>query len=130
MTEPIHHEVIFRATPDDVYDELVDADRFAAFTGAAATLDAVEGGAFSLFGGQVLGRNLDLVAGSRVVQAWRIAGWPDGVYSIVRFELAADPSGTRLTLDHAGFPDAQRGDIESGWPKMYFEPMARHLAAR
>ncbi len=43
-----------------------------------------------------------------LVQAWRVAVWPDGHYSIVKFELQPQGSQTRLVLDHVGFPEEMR----------------------
>jgi activator of HSP90 ATPase len=128
MTDRIHHEVSLPASPGAVYDELVDAELFAAFSGAPAELDPVPGGAFSLFGGQILGRNVELVPGVRVVQVWRVAGWEPGLYSVVRFELEGDDSGTSLHFDHTGFPPESTSDLESGWHAMYGQPMTAHLA--
>lgn len=130
MTDRIHQEVSLPAPPEVVYDELVDPKRFAEFTGAPAELDAVPGGAFSLFGGQILGRNLELVPGVRVVQAWRVAGWEPGLYSVVRFELERDAQETTVRFDHTGFPPDATTELESGWHAMYWEPMSRHLAER
>jgi activator of HSP90 ATPase len=129
VTDKIHHEVSLPAPPDAVYDELVDAARFAAFTGAPAELDAAPGGSFSLFGGQILGRNVELVPGVRVVQAWRVAGWEPGLYSVVRFELEGDDTGTTVHFDHTGFPPEAASELDSGWHAMYWDPMAKHLAA-
>lgn len=67
MADRIHQEVSLPASPAVVYDELTDAERFEAFTGAPAELDPTPGGSFSLFGGQILGRNIELVPGKRVV---------------------------------------------------------------
>jgi activator of HSP90 ATPase len=125
----IHHDITLPASPREVYDELLHADRFAAFTGAPAEIDQVEGGSFSLFGGQILGRNVELVEGERVVQAWRVAGWEPGVYSLTRFELEASGSGTRLGFAHTGFPPEAHDELDAGWHSMYWEPMRSHLEA-
>ena len=85
----IHQEVEFDAKPEAVYRALVEMKRFGEITGAPASGDGGEGTAFSAFGGHVTGRNVELVANKRVVQAWRAKTWPDGLYSIVRFELEA-----------------------------------------
>ena len=125
----IHHDLMLPGAPLDVYAELLDADRFAAFTGAPAEIDNVEGGAFSLFGGQILGRNVELVAGQRIVQAWRVAGWEPGVYSLTRFELEASGSGTQVGFDHTGYPPDAHEDLDAGWHSMYWVPMRSHLEA-
>ena len=102
----IHQEVRFAATPDRVYKALTDSREFAAFTDAVAEISSHEGGAFTCFGPFILGRNVELVPGERIVQEWRVFNWPDGVYSTVRFELTASGSGTKLSLDQDGVPES------------------------
>ena len=80
-------------------------------------------------GGRIEGRNIELIPNRRIVQAWRPASWPAGVYSLVRFELAARGAGSRLVLDHAGFTEDKWEGLNSGWPKMYWEPLQKYLNA-
>src|SRR5258707_15292534 len=129
MSTAIHKEIDFKAGPQCVYDALLDASKFSAFTGGApAEIQREAGGAFSCFGGMVTGRNLELVPDRRIVQAWRIKIWPEGEYSIVAFELQAHGSGTHLTMEHKGFPDAMRAHLngempDGGWNRQYWEPL-------
>jgi activator of HSP90 ATPase len=124
----IHHEVTLPAPPSRVYEVLVDSKEFAEVTGAPASGDGAEGAAFSGFGGHVTGRHVELVPGKRVVQAWRAKTWPEGVYSIVRFDLRADGKGTKLVFDHDGFPEGAEEHLSAGWQANYWERMAKHLA--
>jgi activator of HSP90 ATPase len=62
------------------------------------------------------------------VQAWRPRPWPDGHYSLVRFTLTPDGSGTRVALDHTGYPADQHDHLSAGWPANYFEPLAKYFA--
>lgn len=120
----IHQEVTINAKPDAVYGVLTSSEKFAAMTGGrAADISTDEGGAVSLFGGDIQARNIELVPGKRVVQAWRAGNWPGGVYSIVRFELEANGSGTRLSFDQAGHPADAQEMLEGGWHQMYWNPM-------
>ncbi len=125
---PIHQEVDFAANPQSIYSALLDSKKFAAFTGAPADIHPEVGGAFSCFGGIISGRNIELVPNERIVQAWRVAAWPAGVYSIVKFELKAQGSGTRLIFDHSGFPDGTREHLEAGWKARYWDPLQKYLA--
>jgi activator of HSP90 ATPase len=86
------------------------------------------GGAFSLFGGFITGRHVELVPNVRVVQAWRPGDWPPGVYSIVRFELVEQGSGCKIVFDHTGFPKGTAESLASGWKAHYWEPLAKVLA--
>jgi hypothetical protein len=63
-----------------------------------------------------------------VVQAWRGKTWEEGVYSIARFELKAKGSGSRVILDHTGFPEADREHLDQGWHRMYWDPLKKSLS--
>ena len=129
MAAPIHQEILFPVSPKRLYEALLDAGQFSQFSGgAAAEIDRVAGGSFSCFGGMVRGRNIELKSNQRIVQAWRAGNWPEGVYSVVRFELVGEGAGTRLTFDQSGFPDGQREHLDEGWPKMYWEPLRKYLS--
>ena len=116
MSEPIHHEIVLNASPERVYRALTDAEQFSAVSGGAPTEISTEAGrSFSCFEGRIKGRNIELVANRRVVQALRAGSWGEGQYSIVRIELEAQGADTRLVFDHDGFPAEQREQLEGGW---------------
>jgi uncharacterized protein YndB with AHSA1/START domain len=124
----IHQEVTIDASPAAVYRVLTQSEDFAKMTGGrAASIDKEAGGAISLFGGDIRGRNIELTPGKRVVQAWRSQTWPEGVYSIIRFELAEEGNGTRLVFDQAGHPEEATVMLEGGWSQLYWEPMKAML---
>ena len=123
----IHQERDFTASPHRVYETLLDSSEFASFSGRAAVIDRGVGGAFMLFGGHIVGRNLELVPDQRVVQAWRVVDWPEGAYSIARFELKPRGSGTHVVFDHVGFPDGLHDHLASGWEANYWSLMKKYL---
>jgi uncharacterized protein YndB with AHSA1/START domain len=128
MADAIQQEVVFKASPARIYDALLDSKQFSEFSGGApAEISRTPGGAISCFGGMITGRNVELMPNQRIVQAWRAGNWPEGVYSIVRFELKTQGSGTEITLHHAGFPEGSAEHLESGWHKMYWEPLKKYL---
>jgi activator of HSP90 ATPase len=123
----IHQEIEFNATPQQLYDALLDSKQFSEFSGRAAEINREVGGAFSLFKGHIIGRNLELISNERIVQAWRVVTWPEGAYSIVRFELKPQGSGTRLVLDHIGFPAGLRDHLAAGWEENYWSLLKKHF---
>jgi uncharacterized protein YndB with AHSA1/START domain len=129
MSKGIHQEMTIDASPDRVYKALTDAGQFSTMSGAPATIVKDAGGAFTAFGGMVVGRTIELVPNKRIVQAWRVANWPEGLYSIVRFELDRNGTGTSLVLDQCGFPDDERDHLDAGWNKMYWEPLRKHISS-
>jgi uncharacterized protein YndB with AHSA1/START domain len=141
--EAIHDEVVFKATRKRVYDALTNASQFhkvvllsaAARTGMVviktpAEISVDPGGPFAVFGGYVTGRQIELVPGELIVQAWRNGSWKPGIYSIARFELAEDPEGTKLIFDHGGFPNGSAEHLALGWKTNYWEPLAKFLASQ
>jgi activator of HSP90 ATPase len=126
----VHQEVDFKATPARIYDALLDAKQFAAFTKGKAEIERRPGGTFKLFDGRILGRTVELVPNQIIVQAWRSPAWTPGVYTVIRFELFAQGSGTHLVFDQAGYGIDQEEwkNLDKGWPLMYWEPLRKYLA--
>jgi activator of HSP90 ATPase len=125
----IYQEVDFKAPAARIYEILLDAKQFSACTKDSAEIQPQAGGAFKLFGGRIEGRNIELLPNQRIVQAWRPAYWPAGVYSIVKFELVPREAGTRVVLDHAAFTEDQWEGLSSGWQEHYWGPLHKYLNA-
>ena len=123
----LHQEIELGAPPQRIFDALLDAKQFAAFTGMPAMIDPVAGGAFTTFGGMIQGRNVEIISGQRLVQAWRPTSWDPGVYSMVHFELKPRGSATTLILDHTGFPEGDFDHLDLGWYLRYWNPMKKYL---
>ncbi len=121
----IHQEVDFPAAPSRIYEILLDAKQFGAFTKDNAEIATPGSGRFKLFGGRIEGAEMSVLApNQRIVQAWRPASWPAGVYSIVRFELRAHGPGTRIVFDHTGFTEDHWESLRAGWQSNYWGTFA------
>jgi activator of HSP90 ATPase len=138
--ESIHQEPAFRAPRKRLYEALTDAKSFAQVERLSAAMQSgmslgnqptaispQPGGAFTLFGGHIVGRHIELVPNQRIVQAWRVADWAPGVFSIVKFELSDSGTGSRIVFDHVGFPEGQAQHLASGWAANYWEPLRKFL---
>jgi activator of HSP90 ATPase len=124
----LHQEIDLKTSQQKIYEILLDSKQFAAFTGMPADISRDPGGAFTMFGGMIVGRNVELVPNQRIVQAWRPASWDPGIYSIVKFELKGDASHTTLILDHTGFPEGDYAHLDPGWHIRYWTPLEKYLA--
>jgi activator of HSP90 ATPase len=137
--ESIHQEAVFKASRKRVYEALMDAKQFDKIIQLSGVMQAMHlpdkpaeisrdpGGAFALFGGYITGRHVELVPNERIVQAWRAGSWPAGVYSIAKFDLVEQGSGTKIVFDHTGFPKGEAESLASGWKAHYWEPMQKLL---
>src|SRR6266550_7387750 len=123
----IHQEIDFNASPQQLYEALLDAKQFTEFSGRPAEINREVGGAFSLYKGHIVGRNVELVPNQRIVQAWRVVTWPEGAYSIARFELTPQGSGTRIVFDHVGFPQGLHDHLAEGWEENYWSLLKNYF---
>ena len=127
--EAIHQEVIIKANRKRVYEALTDTEQFRKLSGGMDTKISREpGGAFSLFGGVITGRHIELVPAERIVQAWR-SEWAPGDYSIVRFVLKDQVSDTKIVFDHTGFPQGAAEHLATGWKEHYWDGLAQFFAS-
>src|SRR6476660_6846284 len=131
----IHQEVNFSVSSNRLYQVLLSSKQFSDctkksfdnFTTRSADIDSTVGGAFSLFDGHIIGRILELVPNKRIVEAWRVIDWPEGVYSIARFELNPQGAGTKLIFDHIGFPEGLKEHLSTGWTQHYWEALSKYF---
>jgi activator of HSP90 ATPase len=138
--QTIHQETSLKADRKRVYQALTETaqfDKISVLSGAmnpaaagykSTRISTVLGGEFVLFGGHIIGRQLELMPGERLVQAWRVVDWEAGVYSVAKFVLHEEGSGTRLVFDHTGFPNGLGAHLAEGWRLHYWEPMAKYFA--
>jgi activator of HSP90 ATPase len=141
--EAIHQEPGFKASRKRIYEALTDTKQFDKIVELSGVLKSgmlppgdtkptevsrEVGGSFALFGGYVTGRHVELVPSVRIVQAWRAGSWPPGVYSIAKFELVEQGSGTKIVFDHTGFPKGAAEHLAAGWKAHYWEPLEKLLS--
>ena len=138
--ESIHQEPLFKANRKLIYEAITDTRQFdkvarlsvamqsgMALGSTPTDISGHVGGTFTIFGGHILGRHLELIPNERIVQAWRVVNWDPGIFSIARFELVEQGSGTKLIFDHIGFPKGQAEHLAAGWKGNYWEPLERFL---
>lgn len=127
MPKAIRQSVTIRATPQVVYEALMDSRKHARFTGGGASISRTVGGKFSVFDGYAEGVNLELVSGKKIVQTWRASDWPKNHYSKATFALTKVKGGTRLTFTQTGVPDDQHTAVKNGWVEFYWTPLKQML---
>lgn len=131
----IHQESDFSVSPQQVYQTLLSSKKFSectkksfpGFSDTSAVIDPVVGGAFSVFDGHIIGIFIELVPGQRIVEAWRVVDWPAGVYSVAKFELKSQGSGTHLMFDHIGFPEGLKEHLSIGWQQHYWDALQKYF---
>lgn len=77
----------FQCKAQDFYNALTKIEMVTAFTRGQVKLDAVNGGVFELFGGNISGTFVELIPAKKIVQKWRYKQWPSDHYSLVTILL-------------------------------------------
>ena len=121
----IKQKIIFKATPEDVYEALMDSKKLSKFTGNKAVISRRVGGKFTCYDGSLSGETIELVANKRIVQRWRSDDWPEGHYSTATFEMKKIKEGTELRFTQEDVPDDKYDGINQGWIDFYWEPMKK-----
>jgi activator of HSP90 ATPase len=138
--EAIHQKRTFAANRSRAYAALTVEEQFDRIVRVSGVMKAEAqmqhptklsphvGGAFALFDGYIVGRQLELAPNELIVQAWRVLSWPRGVYSIARFEFSEQAGVTTIVFDHTGFPKGAAEHLASGWQEHYWDPLTKVLA--
>lgn len=109
---------IIPAEPEEVYLALTTEATLHLWTGDKAEMIAEPGTEFSLWNGSILGKNLELEQGKKIVQQWYFGEQEEP--SIVTIKLHEDKRGTSVELRHTNIPDETFEDIVEGWDTTYF----------
>ena len=130
----VEREIVIAASPETVWELLVDPDKASAWMGVQSWSEPKPGGLYrvEVIPGRIArGEYVELDPPNRLVFTW---GWEGDGHpvgpgsSTVEFELSADGDGTRLRFVHSGLPSAESaGSHSHGWDH-YFERLA--IAAR
>ncbi len=108
----------------------MDSKKHSEITGSKAVISGKVGGKFSVWGGDLYGKNIEIIPDRKIVQSWRVREWePEGYFSKVTFLIEEIKNGTRLTIIHEGIPIDDYEEIKEDWKVFYFEPMKEMIEA-
>jgi len=131
MTTPIVQSVTFKASPEELFAIFSDSKKHSAATGAKASVSAKPGARWTAHGGMILGKNLVVVPGRMIVQAWRAAHWKiSDLDSILMMTFSDAPGGGKIDLVHAGVPEHDHQGVSKGWPQYYWKPWRAYLKGK
>ena len=129
-TTTIVQHVFIQATPEQVFDALVQPALAASILGGECSGDAQAGAVFKHWNGYIIGKHLELVRGERIVQDWTTTEWPkDAPPSRLELELTGTGGGTELTMTHSAVPSEQAEDYRQGFIDYYWTPMRAHFGS-
>jgi activator of HSP90 ATPase len=130
-TAVIQQSAEFKTSPETLYEMYMDSAKHSRATGSRAKLGRKAGDAFIAFDGSLRGKNLLVVPGEMVVQAWRSSSWKkaDGD-SILIMTFRKTAYGARVDLVHVNVPEHDHKGVTAGWPKFYWKPWRAYLSTK
>ncbi len=112
----------------EVWKALVNPDYINAWGGGPVKMDEREGSEFSLWGGDIHGKNIEIVPEKKLVQQWFGGNWKKP--SIATFALHSEEDGVRIDFLHENVPDEDAKNIEEGWEDYYLGPLKDYLESK
>lgn len=111
---------------DKVWQALVNPIEIAKWGADPAEMSSDEGFEFSLWGGDVYGKNIEIEPKEKLVQEWFSGDMETP--TMVTIELSEDDDGfVEVNLLHEGVSDEFRSEIEESWDKYYFGAIKEYL---
>lgn len=106
------------ATPEEVYAALTNPVTIELWTGYPALMSQEPDTEFSLWEGDIVGRNICFIKNELVQQEWYFGDQEE--QSIVTIRLTADKDSTLVNLVHENVPDEEYDDLNYGWKNYYW----------
>jgi activator of HSP90 ATPase len=105
------------AEPSDIYSALTNPYTIELWSGYPAKMSTETGSEFSLWEGDITGRNVEFIQDKKVVQEWYFGNQADK--SIVTIIISPDGENSQVTVEHTNIPDDDFAEISEGWREFY-----------
>lgn len=102
-----------KAEPSDVYASFTNPFTIELWSGYPATMPSVAGEEFSMLGGDIQGKILELIPDSKIVQEWYFGDQTEA--SIATIKIFASGANSQVDLQHTNIPEEAYDDIAEGW---------------
>ena len=112
-----------KATPEEIYTALTNPFTIELWTGQPAVMEEKEGIEFSLWNGDIVGKNLEFEKNRKIVQEWYFGDQENP--SIVTILLIKTKKGAKVKLTHENIPDIAYENMKMGWDDFYFGNLKR-----
>ena len=101
-----------------------------AWGGGPAKMDDKVGTKFSLWDGEIWGKNLEVMENKKLVQEWWSKGELKDKPSTVTFTLKSEDGKVRLDLVQTDVPEEHEKDLDDGWRDFYLLPLKKYLESK
>ncbi len=110
------------AEPSDIYSAMTNPYTIELWSGYPAQMSTEPGSEFSLWEGDITGRNLEFIQDKKIVQEWYFGEQSEK--SIVTITISPDRGNSRINIEHSNIPDEEFDSIAEGWSEFYFDAIS------
>jgi activator of HSP90 ATPase len=121
----IKQEYKIKAPVASVWLALVTPSEIGKWGAGPAVMDDKVGTQLSLWGGDVWGKNVEVVPNQKLVQEWYGGDWPQPSY--VMFTLEEKNGVTTVKLHQENVPEKEYEAIKDGWKRYYLGEIKKYL---
>ena len=107
-----------KAEPSDVYSALTNPYTLELWTGYPAVMSTDPDSEFSLWEGDITGKNIGFIQDKKVIQEWYFGNQTEK--SVVTITIQKDREESLVSVEHTNIPDDDFADIAEGWREYYF----------
>jgi activator of HSP90 ATPase len=110
------------AEPSDIYSALTNPHTIELWSGYPAQMSTEPGSEFSLWEGDITGKNLEFIQDRKVVQEWYFGDQIEK--SIVAITIKPDRGNSLIIVEQTNIPDNEFDGIAEGWKEFYFDAIS------
>ncbi len=110
-------KIKIKAEAEDIYAALTNPFTIELWSGYPAVMTAEPGTEFSMWDGDIVGKNLEFDPNKKVVQQWYFGDHDEE--SIATIKIFAQKKDCVVELNHTNIPESDYDDICEGWTEYY-----------
>jgi len=108
------------APTEEIYLALTIPLSIKLWSGAEAEMSTEPDSEFSLFDGDIIGKNLEFVEGKKIVQQWYFEGQEEASIVTMKIHEGKSKTSSSVELQHTNIPDDVYDEFVDGWNTSYF----------
>lgn len=108
---------VIPASPTEVYRAITNPIAVSMWTEEEAVMSEEVGAEFSLWGGNIAGKNIEFEQNKKILQQWYFGNQEED--SIVTLKFHPHKKGTSLEVNHVNIPDVDYDEFIEGWDNLY-----------
>lgn len=123
----IQQDYVINAPVNKVWEAFTTAEMAEQWGAGPAKVDAVEGGEFSYWDGDIHGTTIKIESEKLLEQDWYEHDHPERLHKVTFIFEAVENDSTKIHLTQTDVGDDELTSMADGWRDYYFDPVKKLL---